>query len=168
VAKRLDRSSLLTARIEESERVRGLMAGADDYVIKPFSTLELIARVHGLLRRARRESLASRMTAGDISLDRETRRVYRAEREIPCCPLNFRLLESLMEKPGRLFTRRQLVLRVWGMSEEIGERNVDTQVARLRKALNRKGENDPIRTVRSAGYSFDENYKSSRPRRTKS
>jgi two-component system phosphate regulon response regulator PhoB len=149
---------MLTARCEESERVRGLSVGADDYVVKPFSTLEVMARVDALLRRSRPERVASRLTAGDIDLDldRETRRVNRAGREIHLGPIEFRLLEYLLEKPGRLVTRAQLVQSVWGGSAEIDERTVDVQVGRLRKALIRGREKDPIRTVRGVGYSFDE------------
>ena len=149
---------MLTARGEESERVRGLAIGADDYVVKPFSTPELMARVHALLRRARPERVASRLTAGDIDLDRETRRVKRGGREIHLGPTEFRLLEYFMEKPGRVFTRAQLLDSVWGMSAEIDERTVDVHVGRLRKALIRSREKDPIRTVRGAGYSFDETF----------
>ena len=159
---------MLTARTEASERVRGLSVGADDYVVKPFSMPELIARVHALLRRARPERGASRLTAGDISLDRETRRVYRAGREIHFGPIAFRLLEKLMEKPGRVVTRMQLVHSLWGMSAEIDERTVDVQVGRLRKALIQGHKNVPIRTVRGVGYSFDETYRSNGPRRRRS
>jgi two-component system phosphate regulon response regulator PhoB len=149
---------MLTARGDENERVRGLSVGADDYVVKPFSTPELMARVHALLRRARPERVASRLTAGDIDLDRETRRVKRAGREIHLGPTEFKLLEYLMEKPGRVFARAQLLDSVWGMSAEIDERTVDVHVGRLRKALIRGRESDPIRTVRGAGYSFDETF----------
>ncbi len=149
---------MLTARGEESERVRGLSVGADDYVVKPFSTPELMARVHALLRRARPERIASKLSAGDIDLDRETRRVKRAGREIHLGPTEFRLLEYLMEKPGRVFTRAQLLDNVWGMAAEVDERTVDVHVGRLRKALIRGREKDPIRTVRGAGYSFDETF----------
>jgi two-component system phosphate regulon response regulator PhoB len=149
---------MLTARGDENERVRGLSIGADDYVVKPFSTPELMARVHALLRRARPERVASRLTAGDIDLDRETRRVKRAGREIHLGPTEFKLLEYLMEKPGRVFARAQLLDSVWGMSAEIDERTVDVHVGRLRKALIRGRESDPIRTVRGAGYSFDETF----------
>jgi len=149
---------MLTARGEESERVRGLSVGADDYVVKPFSTPELMARVHALLRRARPERVASKLVAGDIDLDRETRRVKRGGREIHLGPTEFRLLEYFMEKPGRVFTRAQLLDSVWGMSAEIDERTVDVHVGRLRKALIRGREKDPIRTVRGAGYSFDETF----------
>jgi two-component system phosphate regulon response regulator PhoB len=149
---------MLTARGEENERVRGLSVGADDYVVKPFSTPELMARVRALLRRARPERVAARLAAGDIDLDRETRRVRRAGREIHLGPTEFRLLEYFMEKPGRVFTRAQLLDSVWGMSAEIDERTVDVHVGRLRKALIRGREKDPIRTVRGAGYSFDETF----------
>ncbi len=149
---------MLTARGEESERVRGLSVGADDYVVKPFSTPELMARVRALLRRARPERVASRLTLGDIDLDRETRRVRRSGREIHLGPTEFRLLEYFMEKPGRVFTRAQLLDSVWGMSAEIDERTVDVHVGRLRKALIRGREKDPIRTVRGSGYSFDETF----------
>jgi len=149
---------LLTARGEESERVRGLSVGADDYVVKPFSTPELMARVRALLRRARPERVAAKLSAGDVDLDRETRRVRRAGREIHLGPTEFRLLEYLMEKPGRVFTRAQLLDSVWGLSAEIDERTVDVHVGRLRKALIRGREKDPIRTVRGAGYSFDETF----------
>jgi two-component system, OmpR family, phosphate regulon response regulator PhoB len=149
---------MLTARGEENERVRGLSVGADDYVVKPFSTPELMARVHALLRRARPERVASKLTAGDIDLDRETRRVKRGGREIHLGPTEFKLLEYLMEKPGRVFARAQLLDSVWGMSAEIDERTVDVHVGRLRKALIRGRESDPIRTVRGAGYSFDETF----------
>lgn len=149
---------MLTARGEESERVRGLSVGADDYVVKPFSTPELMARVRALLRRARPERVASKLTLGDIDLDRDTRRVRRSGREIHLGPTEFRLLEYFMEKPGRVFTRAQLLDSVWGMSAEIDERTVDVHVGRLRKALIRGREKDPIRTVRGAGYSFDETF----------
>lgn len=149
---------MLTARGDESERVRGLSVGADDYVVKPFSTPELMARVHALLRRARPERVASRLVAGDIDLDRETRRVKRAGREIHLGPTEFRLLEYLMEKPGRVFSRAQLLDSVWGLSAEIDERTVDVHVGRLRKAIIRGREKDPIRTVRGTGYSFDETF----------
>ena len=149
---------MLTARGEETERVRGLSVGADDYVVKPFSVPELMARVRSLLRRARPERIASRLAAGDIDLDRETRRVRRSGRDIHLGPTEFRLLEYLLEKPGRVFSRGQLLDQVWGMSAEIDERTVDVHVGRLRKALVRGRERDPIRTVRGAGYSFDETF----------
>ncbi len=154
---------MLTARGEESERVRGLATGADDYVVKPFSVPELVARVRALLRRASPERVAEMLEAGDIALDRETRRVRRAGRELHLGPTEFRMLEFLMEKPGRVFNRAQLLDGVWGHDSEIDERTVDVHVGRLRKAINRPREKDPIRTVRGAGYSFDETF-ARRPR----
>jgi two-component system phosphate regulon response regulator PhoB len=149
---------MLTARGEEAERVRGLSIGADDYVVKPFSVPELMARVRALLRRSRPERVANRLSAGDLDLDRETRRVRRGGREVHLGPTEFRLLEYLMEKPGRVFSRAQLLDAVWGLSAEIDERTVDVHVGRLRKALSRGRERDPVRTVRGAGYSFDETF----------
>ena len=149
---------MLTARGEESERVRGLSIGADDYVVKPFSVPELMARVRSLLRRARPERIAGRLQAGDLMLDRTARRVRRGERDIHLGPTEFRLLEHLMEKPGRVFTRAQLLDSVWGDAAEIDERTVDVHVGRLRKAIVRGREPDPLRTVRGAGYAFDETF----------
>jgi two-component system, OmpR family, phosphate regulon response regulator PhoB len=149
---------MLTARGEESERVRGLGTGADDYVVKPFSLPELLARVHALLRRAKPEQSMKVLTAGDIELDREKKRVHRAGRELHLGPTEFRLLEFLMTSPGRVFTREQLLDSVWGREAYIDERTVDVHVGRLRKALSRGREADPIRTVRGAGYSFNEQF----------
>ncbi len=149
---------MLTARGEEAERVRGLSIGADDYVVKPFSVPELMARVRSLLRRARPERIAGRLQAGEIMLDRTARRVRRGERDIHLGPTEFRLLEHLMEKPGRVFSRAQLLDSVWGDAAEIDERTVDVHVGRLRKAIVRGRERDPLRTVRGAGYSFDETF----------
>ena len=149
---------MLTARGEEGERVRGLATGADDYIVKPFSVPELIARIGALLRRARPERIAAVLTAGDIELDREKRRVSRAGREIPLGPTEFRLLEFLMQSPGRVFSREQLLDGVWGSEVYIDERTVDVHVGRLRKALNRGREADPIRTVHGAGYALDDRF----------
>ena len=149
---------MLTARGEEGERIRGLSVGADDYVVKPFSVPELMARVRALLRRARPERIAGLLAAGDIELDRETHRVRRGQRDVHLGPTEFRLLEYLLEKPGRVFSRGQLLDSVWGQAAEIDERTVDVHVGRLRKALSRGRERDPIRTVRGAGYSFDETF----------
>jgi two-component system, OmpR family, phosphate regulon response regulator PhoB len=149
---------MLTARGEEGERVRGLSVGADDYVVKPFSVPELMARVRALLRRSRPERIADKLSAGDLDLDRETRRVRRGSRDVHLGPTEFRLLEYLLEKPGRVFSRAQLLDGVWGLSVEIDERTVDVHVGRLRKALSRGRERDPIRTVRGTGYSFDETF----------
>ena len=149
---------MVTARGEEAERVRGLSVGADDYVVKPFSVPELMARVRALLRRSRPERIADRLGAGDLDLDRETKRVRRGARDIHLGPTEFRLLEYLLEKPGRVFTRAQLLDGVWGQAAEIDERTVDVHVGRLRKALSRGRERDPIRTVRGTGYAFDETF----------
>ena len=149
---------MLTARGEEAERVRGLSVGADDYVVKPFSVPELLARVRALLRRSRPERIADRLSAGDLDLDRERRRVRRGARDIRLGPTEFRLLEYLLEKPGRVFSRAQLLDSVWGRAAEVDERTVDVHVGRLRKALSRGRERDPIRTVRGTGYAFDETF----------
>ncbi|HYP57221.1 MAG TPA: phosphate regulon transcriptional regulator PhoB [Beijerinckia sp.] len=149
---------MLTARGEESERVRGLAIGADDYVVKPFSVPELMARVRALLRRSRPDRVASLLLAGDLELDRQNWRVHRGGRDIHLGPTEFRLLEHLMGRPGRVFSRAQLLDSVWGLSAEIDERTVDVHVGRLRKALSNGDEKDPIRTVRGAGYSFDETF----------
>ncbi|WP_112663820.1 phosphate regulon transcriptional regulator PhoB [Microvirga flavescens] len=147
---------MLTARGEEGDRVRGLATGADDYIVKPFSVPELLARVRALLRRTKPAHIATLLIAGDVELDRETRRVRRGPNEIHLGPTEFRLLEFLMQSPGRVFSREQLLNAVWGHDVYIDERTVDVHVGRLRKALNEPGKPDPIRTVRGAGYSFDE------------
>jgi two-component system, OmpR family, phosphate regulon response regulator PhoB len=149
---------MLTARGEESERVRGLLTGADHYVVKPFSVPELLARVTTLLRRANPERVADVLTFGDIEIDREKKRVTRSGRAIDLGPTEYRLLEFLMERPGRVFSREQLLDGVWGSDIYIDERTVDVHVGRLRKALNRGQESDPIRTVRGAGYAMDDQY----------
>lgn len=149
---------MLTARGEEGERVRGLEVGADDYVTKPFSVPELLARVRSLLRRAKPERVAAQLALGDLELDRASRRVRRAGREIHLGPTEFRLLDCLLERPGRVFSRAQLLDNVWGMAAEVDERTVDVHVGRLRKALSRGKERDPIRTVRGAGYAADETF----------
>ena len=149
---------MLTARGEESERVRGLSTGADDYVVKPFSVPELLARVQALLRRASPERVADVLGFGDIAIDREKKRVTRGGRPIDLGPTEYRLLEFLMERPGRVFSREQLLDGVWGSDIYIDERTVDVHVGRLRKALNRGDEVDPIRTVRGSGYALDDRF----------
>ena len=149
---------MLTARGEEGERVRGLATGADDYIVKPFSVPELLARIRALLRRAKPEHVAEVLVAGDIELDREKKRVSRSGREVPLGPTEFRLLEFLMQSPGRVFTREQLLNGVWGRDVYIDERTVDVHVGRLRKGLNRGRVPDPIRTVRGAGYAFNDRF----------
>ena len=149
---------MLTARGEESERVRGLSTGADDYIVKPFSVPELLARVNALLRRASPERVADVLSFGDIAIDREKKRVSRSGNAIDLGPTEYRLLEFLMERPGRVFSREQLLDGVWGSDIYIDERTVDVHVGRLRKALNRGHANDPIRTVRGAGYALDDRF----------
>lgn len=149
---------MLTARGEEGDRVRGLATGADDYVVKPFSVPELVARIRALLRRAKPGESADTLAFGEIELDRAQHRVRRAGREVRLGPTEFRLLECLMTNPGRVFSREQLLDRVWGRDVYIDERTVDVHVGRLRKALETGASIDPIRTVRGAGYSLDETY----------
>jgi two-component system, OmpR family, phosphate regulon response regulator PhoB len=146
---------MLTARGEESERVRGLATGADDYIVKPFSVPELLARVRALLRRASPERVAMVLLIGDLELDREKKRVSRSTRPVDLGPTEFRLLEFLMERPGRVFSREQLLDAVWGRDVYVEARTVDVHIRRLRKALNAEGEADIVRTVRSAGYALD-------------
>jgi len=147
---------MLTARGEESDRVRGLATGADDYLVKPFSTPELIARVKALLRRAKPEVLSNVLKVGDIVLDREQHRVYRKKSELQLGPTEFRLLEYMMRHPGRVFSRTQLLDNVWGETNYIDERTVDVHVGRLRKAVNTNRMPDVIRTIRGAGYAIRE------------
>jgi two-component system, OmpR family, phosphate regulon response regulator PhoB len=146
---------MLTARGEESERVRGLSTGADDYVVKPFSTPELLARVRAMLRRVKPETIASVLKVGDIELDRESHRVQRAGREVRLGPTEFRLLEFLMRSPGRVFSRSQLLDGVWGQDIYVDDRTVDVHIGRLRKAVNPGRMRDMIRTVRGSGYSLE-------------
>ena len=147
---------MLTARGEESDRVRGLSTGADDYLVKPFSTPEFIARVRALLRRSKPEVLSSVLRVGDIVLDREAHRVYRRDEEIRLGPTEFRLLEFMMQHPGRVFSRSQLLDNVWGETNYIDERTVDVHVGRLRKAVNQGSLPDIIRTIRGSGYAIRE------------
>ncbi len=145
---------LLTARGEESDRVRGLDCGADDYVVKPFGVSELIARIGAVLRRARPGSDASALGVGDITMDLASHRVVRNGREVHLGPTEYRLLRHFMEHPGRVLSRDHLLEALWGRAVHIERRTVDVHVRRLRQALNDKGEEDVIRTVRSAGYAF--------------
>jgi two-component system, OmpR family, phosphate regulon response regulator PhoB len=146
---------MLTARGEEGDRVRGFANGADDYVTKPFSVPELMARVKALLRRSAPSRVTEVLSIGDIALDREAHRVTRSTREISLGPTEYRLLEVLLESAGRVLSRNQLIDRVWGTTADIDERTIDVHVGRLRKSLVRGNELDPIRTVRGAGYTFD-------------
>lgn len=149
---------MLTARGEENERIRGLSTGADDYMVKPFSVPELMARIRAILRRSKPAVVSGMLTAGDIELDRTTHRVRRATREIHLGPTEFRLLEFLMQSPGRVFSREQLLDGVWGHDVYVDERTVDVHIGRLRKAINRGKARDPIRTVRGAGYAFNDQF----------
>ncbi len=146
---------MLTARGEETDRVRGLDTGADDYIVKPFSTTELSARIRAVLRRIRPGLADDRIRQGDIVIDRVAHRVKRGGREVHLGPTEFRLLDYLMQHPGRVFSREQLLDAVWGSDVYVEARTVDVHIGRLRKALNVDDEADPIRTVRSAGYALD-------------
>ena len=146
---------MLTARGEESDRVRGLDTGADDYLTKPFSMTELIARIRAVLRRIRPGLADDRVGHGDIIIDRVAHRVKRSGKEVHLGPTEFRLLDHFMRHPGRVFSREQLLDAVWGSDVYVEARTVDVHVGRLRKALNVDDSANPIRTVRSAGYSLD-------------
>ncbi|MGC2603334.1 MAG: phosphate regulon transcriptional regulator PhoB [Rhodomicrobium sp.] len=154
---------MLTARGGEQDRVRGLTTGADDYVVKPFSVPELMARVKAILRRVNPERLAQTLEVEDIELDRESYRVTRSGREVRLGPTEFKLLEFMMESPGRVFSRTQLLDGVWGRDVYVDERTVDVHIGRLRKAINRGKERDPIRTVRGAGYALGEKFPGQAP-----
>jgi len=145
---------MLSARSEEVDRVRGLETGADDYVVKPYSLAELMARVRAHLRRVRPATVGEKLVYQDIVLDAETHRVMRNEAELKLGPTEFRLLSTFMEKPGRVWSREQLLDRVWGRDIYVDTRTVDVHIGRLRKALCRVGGDDPVRTVRGAGYAL--------------
>jgi two-component system phosphate regulon response regulator PhoB len=147
---------MLTARGEEADKIRGLDSGADDYVTKPFSVTELVARVKAVLRRTRPSVDGEILTFADVSLDLISHRVRRNGRDIHLGPTEFRLLRYLMEHPGRVFSREQLLDAVWGSDVYVEPRTVDVHIRRLRKALNAEDEVDIVRTVRSAGYALDE------------
>lgn len=145
---------MLSARSEEVDRVRGLETGADDYVVKPHSVVELMARLRTQLRRTRPASMGERLSFGDIILDAAEHRVFRAGQPLHLGPTEFRLLSTLMEKPGRVWTREQLLDRVWGRDIYVDTRTIDVHVGRLRKALMVHGGDNPVRTVRGTGYSL--------------
>jgi two-component system phosphate regulon response regulator PhoB len=145
---------MLTARGDETERVRGLDTGADDYVTKPFDMGELLARVRAVLRRIRPGLAEDQVTHGDITIDRVAYRVRRDDDEIHLGPTEFRLLDHFMQHPGRVFSREQLLDAVWGSDVYVEVRTVDVHIGRLRKAMKSTGKPDPIRTVRSAGYAL--------------
>jgi two-component system phosphate regulon response regulator PhoB len=148
---------MLTARGEEADRIRGLETGADDYVTKPFSPRELLARVGAVLRRVRPALAGATLAYADLEMDVEAHRVRRAGKAVDLGPTEYRLLRHLMENPGRVFSRERLLDAVWAHDADIDPRTVDVHVRRLRKALNAGGSPDVIRTVRSAGYSLDDN-----------
>lgn len=147
---------MLTARGEEADKVRGLDTGADDYVVKPFAMSELVARIRALLRRTRPELMEERLEYADLVLDRGRHRVTRGGKDIHLGPTEYRLLDFLMQRPGRVFSRERLLDAVWGANTYVEVRTVDVHVGRLRKALRQAGEPDLIRTVRSAGYALDQ------------
>jgi two-component system phosphate regulon response regulator PhoB len=146
---------MLTARAEESDRIRGLDTGADDYLIKPFSMVELYARIRAVLRRIRPGLVEDQVSHGDITVDRIAHKVTRRGRELHMGPTEFRLLDHFIQRPGRVFSREQLLDAVWGSPVDVETRTVDVHIGRLRRALTLAGARDPIRTVRSAGYAFD-------------
>jgi two-component system phosphate regulon response regulator PhoB len=146
---------MLTARGEDADRVRGLDTGADDYLTKPFSMTELLARIRAVLRRIRPALAEDIVSFADISIDRGSHRVRRAGRDIHLGPTEYKLLDHFLSHPGRVFSREQLLDAVWGRGVYVDARTVDVHIGRLRKALTEPGEADPIRTVRSAGYSLD-------------
>ena len=148
---------MLTARGEEADRIRGLDTGADDYVVKPFLMQELFARVRAVLRRIRPGLAEDNVVVGDITIDRVAHRVTRSGTEVHLGPTEFRLLDYLIQHPGRVFSREQLLDAVWGSDVYVEARTVDVHIGRLRKALNKAGDGDPIRTVRSAGYALNPN-----------
>jgi two-component system phosphate regulon response regulator PhoB len=145
---------MLTAKGEEGDRICGLNAGADDYVVKPFSPNELIARIHAVLRRAGSVTKGKQILVGDLTMNLQTRNVERDGRKIALGPTEFRLLHMLMEHPGTVFSRNQLLERVWGRDIHVETRTVDVHIRRLRKTLNAEDQTDAIRTVRSAGYAL--------------
>ena len=145
---------MLSARSEEVDKIRGLETGADDYMTKPYSVAELLARLRTQMRRTRPASVGKRLEYQDIRLDQEEHRVYRDGAELALGPTEFRLLTAFMERPGRVWSREQLLDRVWGRDIYVDSRTVDVHVGRLRKVLRSAGGDDPIRTVRGAGYSL--------------
>lgn len=147
---------MLTARGEEADRVRGLSTGADDYVVKPFSINEVLARVKALLRRASPDLVAELLRFQDVEIDRSAHRAKRGDRDLRLGPTEFKLLLFMMENCGRVLTRQQLIDGVWGRDGDIDERTVDVHIGRLRKAIVKDDEASPVRTVRGGGYVFGE------------
>lgn len=145
---------MLSARSEEDDRVRGLETGADDYIVKPYSVAELLARIRTQLRRTRPAAMGERLEYGDIVVDVEQHRVTRSDTQLKLGPTEYRLLTTFMERPGRVWSREQLLDRVWGRDIYVDTRTVDVHVGRLRKVLTSTGGDDPLRTVRGAGYAL--------------
>lgn len=146
---------MLTARGEESDRVRGLETGADDYMVKPYGVGELVARIRARLRKTRPSAIGKTLTFEDVAIDTEQHRATRADKPLKLGPTEYRLLTVFMERPKRVWSRDSLLDRVWGMDADVDLRTVDVHVGRLRKVLNSNGASDLIRTVRGAGYSLD-------------
>ncbi len=146
---------MLTARGEEADRVRGLDTGADDYMVKPYSVRELVSRTKATLRRTRPGSVGETISYGDITLDADQHKVHRDGEVLRLGPTEYRLLCTLLERPGRVWSREMLLDRVWGRDADVDYRTVDVHIGRLRKSLYRSGQPDPIRTVRGTGYSLD-------------
>jgi len=147
---------MLTARSEETDRVKGLDSGADDYIVKPFLPKELIARTRAILRRTKPGFMEEKLCFADIEMDLAAHRVYRNGKIVPLGPTEYRLLKFLLERPKRVYAREQLLNQVWGRDIYVEERTVDVHIRRLRKALNKNNSKDLVRTVRGGGYSLDE------------
>ena len=145
---------MVTARTEESDRIRGLDTGADDYIAKPFSTTELMARIRAVMRRIRPGLAEDVLSCAGVEINRSSHTVMRDGQELHLGPTEFRLLSTFMEKPGRVWSREQLLDRVWGRDIYVDTRTVDVHIGRLRKALTQHGGDDPVRTVRGAGYAL--------------
>ena len=145
---------ILSARSEDEDKVRGLEIGADDYVVKPYSVVEFMARIRTQLRRSRPSSLGQEIEFEDLNLNSETYKVIRGQIDLKLGPIEFRLLRTFMEKPARVWSREELLDRIWGRDVYVETRTVDVHIGRLRKELSRNGGADPIRTVRGVGYSL--------------
>ncbi len=149
---------MLTARGEEPDKLRAFQIGADDYLTKPFSTAELIARTRAILKRVNKKIVSETVSYFDIVLNRETKRVTRGSRDVKLGPIEFKLLEVFLTYPGRVFSREQLLDMAWGREIYVEERTVDVHIGRLRRAINKGKEIDPLRTVRSSGYALNDKY----------
>lgn len=146
---------MLTAKGEEEDKLKGFKTGADDYVTKPFSQKELIARVNALLKRAKPNAVEDVVIFEDLKVDRAQKRVFRGEKEVELGPTEFKLIDFLIKNPKRVYSREQLLNNVWGDNVYVESRTIDVHIRRVRKAINIDGKKDLIRTVRSSGYSLD-------------